>query len=62
LLKESARKDPTDANVFFYLGMAQHHLKEKKESVETLRKALALNLNQQSAEEAKRVIAGTQPL
>jgi Flp pilus assembly protein TadD len=62
LLKESARKDPTDPDVFYYLGMAQYRLKEKKEGVETLRKALALNLNKQFAEEARRVIAASQQL
>jgi Flp pilus assembly protein TadD len=62
LLKESARKNATDPNVFYYLGMAQYHMKEIKESVETLRKALALNLNKQFADEAKRVIAASQQL
>jgi predicted Zn-dependent protease len=62
LLKETARKDASDPNVLYYLGMAQHHMKENKESVETLRKALALNLNEQFAEEAKRVIAASKQL
>jgi len=62
LLKESARNDATDPNVLYYLGMAQSHMKDTKESVQTLRKALALNLNQPFADEAKRVIAASKPL
>ena len=57
LLMESSRTLSTDAEVFFYLGMAQNQLKAKKESAEALRQALALNLKVPLADEAKKVLA-----
>ncbi|HYG22131.1 MAG TPA: tetratricopeptide repeat protein [Verrucomicrobiae bacterium] len=56
LLKESSLKRPQDGEVFFYLGMAQHSLKQRTECQDSLRKALALNLSPNLAEEAKRTL------
>jgi tetratricopeptide (TPR) repeat protein len=60
LLNESARKRPSDADLLFYLAMAQAKLKEPGESQEALRQALALTSNSQLADEAKRVVAELQ--
>ena len=55
-LKDSARKRGSDAELFYYLGMAHNQLKEKQETVTALKKAIALNLNKPLADEAKRVL------
>jgi predicted Zn-dependent protease len=52
LLKESARKRTTDAELFFYLGMAHYHLKQIAESKRALGQALALNGSASFATEA----------
>ena len=57
LLKESAGKAPTDADLFYYLGMAHYQLKEKNESRNALRQAMALNANAQFVDDAKKVLA-----
>jgi tetratricopeptide (TPR) repeat protein len=57
LLKESAKTRGNDGEVFFYLGMAHYQLKESKDAADGLRRALALNLKQEQAEEAKRTLA-----
>src|SRR6266699_1421751 len=57
LLKESAGKVPTDADLFYYLGMAHYQLKEKNESRNALRQAMALNANAQFVDDAKKVLA-----
>jgi tetratricopeptide (TPR) repeat protein len=57
LLKESARKRTTDADLYYYLGMAHYRLKDAKESKEALNTALALNANAKLAPEAKRILA-----
>jgi len=56
-LKESARKRATDAELFYYLGMAHYRLKEKGESKQALRQALTLNANASFVEEARKVLA-----
>jgi Flp pilus assembly protein TadD len=56
-LKESARKRATDAELFYYLGMAHYRIKEKGESKQALRQALTLNANANFVEEAKKVLA-----
>jgi len=57
LLKESAGKLTTDADLFYYLGMAHYQLKEKNESRNALRQAMALNANAQFVDDAKKVLA-----
>jgi tetratricopeptide (TPR) repeat protein len=57
LLSESANQTPDDAEVNFYLGMAQHSLNEKV-SKESLERALKLTLPPELAAEAKQVLAG----
>ena len=56
LLKEAAHKRPQDADLMFHLGLAHYHLKQKSQSTEALRKALALNSNSGLTAEAKRVL------
>jgi tetratricopeptide (TPR) repeat protein len=56
LLKESARKRSSDAELLYYLGMAHYRLKEKRESKDALKHALALNIPTKLSAEAKRVI------
>jgi tetratricopeptide (TPR) repeat protein len=60
LLKQSAAQETHDAELFYYLGMAHYRLKEKQESAEALRRALALNDKAGFAEEARRVLAEVQ--
>ncbi len=55
-LKESAGKLTTDADVFYYLGLAHYRLKEKRECQQALQKALAMNLQPTSATEARRIL------
>lgn len=57
LLQESAKTRKDDGAVFFYLGMAHYRAKEKKEAADGLRRALALNLRKDLADEAKRTLA-----
>jgi tetratricopeptide (TPR) repeat protein len=57
LLQESAAKRDKDAELFFYLGMAQYQLKQATASGGSLRRALSLNLNSPLAEEARQVLA-----
>ena len=57
LLKEVVQKKAADAETYFCLGMSQRQQKQPKDSVESLRQALAMNLNAKLAEEAKRVMA-----
>jgi len=56
-LQESARQKSGDAELMYYLGMAQYHLKNRTESKTDLQKALDLNLSGAPAVEAKRVLA-----
>ncbi|HEX5399666.1 MAG TPA: tetratricopeptide repeat protein [Verrucomicrobiae bacterium] len=57
LLQESARERASDAELMFYLGMAQYHLKHNAESKTALQKALNLNLSGTNADEARRILA-----
>jgi Flp pilus assembly protein TadD len=57
LLQESVRQISGDAELMYYLGMAQYHLKNRAESKTDLQKALDLNLSGTQAVEAKRVLA-----
>jgi tetratricopeptide (TPR) repeat protein len=58
LLAESARSQPQDAGLLYYLGMAQYHLKQQAECKSNLNRALALHLSGQSADEARRILKG----
>ena len=57
LLKESAGKRATDADLFYYLGMAHYQLKERTQSKQALRQAVALNASAKFVEEANKVLA-----
>ena len=57
LLQESARQRTGDAELMYYLGMAQYRLKHNAESKTALQRALDLKLSGASATEAKRVLA-----
>jgi Flp pilus assembly protein TadD len=57
LLQESARQRNGDAELMYYLGMAQYHLKNRAESKTALQKALDLSLSGAPAVEAKRILA-----
>lgn len=56
-LQESTRANPKDSEALFYLGSAQFRLKSNKEAKSFLQQALALNLPQNLADEAKRLLA-----
>ena len=57
LLNESLDAINTDPEIFYYLGMAQYHLKKTLECKKNLQKALSLNLSAQFSQEAKKVLA-----
>ena len=57
LLKASAAKMNSDAELFYYLGTAQFHLKNRTESKASLQQALALKLSGQPAESAKQMLS-----
>ena len=57
LLQESARQKNRDAELMYYLGMTQYHLKNRAESKTSLQRALDLNLSGTQAVEAKRILA-----
>jgi tetratricopeptide (TPR) repeat protein len=57
LLKESASKRPTDAELHYYLGMAQYRLKRTTDSRASLRRSLELNLKPDLTAEANKVLA-----
>ena len=57
LLRESAGKRETDAEIFYYLGMVRHQLKEKNEAKKDLQRALELNLASDLAAHARKVLA-----
>jgi Flp pilus assembly protein TadD len=56
-LQESTRANPKDSEALYYLGSAQFRLKSTKEAKTILQQALALNLPQNLADEAKRLLA-----
>lgn len=57
LLKESSQSRKRDAELLYYLGMAQYQLKSKPESKATLQQALSFDLPAKLADDAKRVLA-----
>jgi tetratricopeptide (TPR) repeat protein len=57
LLQESARQKNGDADLMYYLGMAQYHLKNRTETKTDLQRALDLNLSGNQAIQAKRILA-----
>jgi tetratricopeptide (TPR) repeat protein len=57
LLEESSRKKNQDAELFYYLGLANYNLKKSNECREALKQALNLNLAARLADDAKKVLA-----
>jgi Flp pilus assembly protein TadD len=57
LLKDSLKRSSNDAELLYYLGMAQHSLKQIAESRVSLQRALAANLRADLATEARRILA-----
>jgi hypothetical protein len=57
LLQQSALKLTSDAAVFYYLGSAQFHLKNRTESKANLQKALDLKLAGPAAAAAKQMLS-----
>jgi tetratricopeptide (TPR) repeat protein len=57
LLRDSSRKFDNDGELSYYLGMDYYQLKQRKESKESLQRALALNVPSPMDGEAKRVLA-----
>lgn len=57
LLQESAQKLATDAEVMYYLGLAQNGLKDSKASAKSLQRALELGLGGDLAVQAKKLLA-----
>ena len=56
LLKTIAADRITDAELFYYLGAAQYHLKNAVESKASLQRALTLNLSADQAADAKQML------
>jgi tetratricopeptide (TPR) repeat protein len=56
LLDESARQLNRDAELLYYLGMAQYQLKNRAQSKAALQQALNLNLSGTQAVDAKRIL------
>jgi tetratricopeptide (TPR) repeat protein len=57
LLKESAVERSTDAELFYYLGAAQYHLKNRAESKVSLQRALNANLSGKLTADASQMLA-----
>jgi tetratricopeptide (TPR) repeat protein len=57
LLQESASKGMDDAQLMYYLGMSQYQLKEPAKSKQALQRALKLELPDNLAAEARRILA-----
>ena len=57
LLQESARQRDRDAEVKYYLGMAQYRLKRTADSKRSLQSALDLGLTGDAAVEARKILA-----
>ena len=57
LLAESARQLNHDAELMYYLGLAQHQLKNRAPAKTALQQALDLNLSGSQAADAKRILA-----
>ncbi len=56
-LKQGLQTRKNDAELLYYLGMAQYQTKSPAESKQSLKRALELNLAPQLATEAKRILA-----
>jgi predicted Zn-dependent protease len=56
MLQQSAAKLSADAGVFYYLGTAQFHLKNRIESKANLQQALTLKLSGPQADSARQMI------
>jgi tetratricopeptide (TPR) repeat protein len=56
LLQANTRQHSGDAELMYYLGMAQYRLNQRAESKQTLQRALDLNLNAGLAAEARRIL------
>ena len=56
-LTQSAKERPSDAQVFFFLGLSCDRLGQRNECADSLHKALALNLKAAQDEQANRVLA-----
>jgi tetratricopeptide (TPR) repeat protein len=57
LLQESADERSMDAELFYYLGASQFHLKNHMESKGSLQRALSLNLSGKLAVDARQMLA-----
>ncbi len=57
LLRDSSQKFDKDGELSYYLGMDYYQLKERKESKESLQRALGLNIPSQMAGDASKVLA-----
>jgi Flp pilus assembly protein TadD len=57
LLTECSRQNYDDAELMYYLGMAQHRLQQSAASKESLQRALALNLRSDLADKARQTLA-----
>ena len=57
LFTESARRLNRDAELMYYLGLAQYHLKNRASAKTALQQALDLNLSGDQAIDAKRILA-----
>jgi len=56
LLQDGARQRGQDAELLYYLGVAQYHLKNRTESKATLQRALSLNLSGTQVVEARQIL------
>ncbi|HXG48502.1 MAG TPA: tetratricopeptide repeat protein, partial [Methylomirabilota bacterium] len=57
LFQETTRKVPSDAEAFYYLGLAHHQLQQPAEARQALHQALGLQLEPVLAREANRLLA-----
>ncbi|MGH7953032.1 MAG: tetratricopeptide repeat protein, partial [Limisphaerales bacterium] len=57
LLRTAANEEPGDAELFYYLGLAEYNLKHFAESKTSLNRALTLNLAERQTVKAKQLLA-----
>jgi uncharacterized protein HemY len=57
LLKQAAAKRADDGEIYYYLGAAQHQLKQWSDCKGSLEKATTLNLPAQFAEKSRSLLA-----
>ena len=60
LFQESSRNKPLAAKALFYLGMSYARTNEKSQALETLNRALAAEIQEPLAAEAKQTLAELQ--